>query len=250
MAIILNPAIPPQVWPVNQPVTIQLGVTSASTPAVTSWAALGLPTGLSISNAGKITGTTEDPGLYNVQVWGNGSGSSGNLTFQIGISGSIGVVPGGAIEVDFDVRTGAVSIPGTEPGAEGVLVYAKRGDQPLLAVGFAKDGVLQELNLVSCDIGIKRFETEALVAESTGVWYRVGSGDGSRYVISFPLPSTALDTTLGEEEAEAGTEAAYLAEIEASWNWWAPGADPESDDPTLVIRTSQTFQLKIARDWI
>jgi hypothetical protein len=253
MAIILNPEIPPLVFGVNQPVKVQLGVTSASSPAVTSWAALGLPTGLVISNSGKITGHTAEDGVHQVQVWGNASGNSGNITFNIGIDPRISsLVPGGAVEVDIDIRSGAVSIPGNTPGNTGAIGHAKRGDTIQFAVGIAKDKVLQELDLVALTVGVKRFETEPAIATSDGVFYRVGGADATRWITDLTLPATALDPSLSDVERERGTAADYLVEIQAVWNYWPPGTDPEDEDaePRVQRRTCQTFKLRIERDWL
>lgn len=253
MAFTINPEIPPQVWGVGQQVTIQIGMADGSTPSPTAFSATGLPIGLSISNAGKITGSTDDPGLYDCTITATGSGPvTDTITLQIGIANRIGdlSVPGGAIELDFDIRTGRVSVPGTTPGNTGAIIHAKSGDTPQFAIGFMKDSVLQELDLVTLATAVKRYDTEDVLNESDGVWYRYGSGDGTRFIIDCPLD--AVETSLSDDEDDSGTRADFLVEIQASWNFWPPGTDPEDPGATsrTIVRTSQTFLVRVERDWI
>jgi hypothetical protein len=253
MAFTINPEIPPQVWGVGEQVTIQIGMADGSTPSPTAFSATGLPIGLSISNAGKITGSTDDPGLYDCTITATGSGPvTDTITLQIGIANRIGdlSVPGGAIEVDFDIRTGRVSVPGTTPGSNGAIIHAKSGDTPQFAVGFLKDSVLQELDMVTLSTAVKRYDTEEVLNESDGVFFRVGAGDGTRYLIDVTLDG--VEASLSDEEDEKGTFADYLVEIQASWNFWPPGTDPEDPGATsrTIVRTSQTFLVRVERDWI
>lgn len=254
MAFTINPNLPPQVWAVGQAVTIQLGMEADSTPAPTGWTATGLPTGLSISSAGKITGTAEAPGLYDVVATATGSGPvTDELAFQIGISdGGRGVIPAGAVVVLFDLDSGAVTVPGVTPGATGAKLFAKRGDTIQFALAAVHAEIPAELDMISVDAALKRFEPEAILAESDGVFYPVGEGGGRFYVLDLPLPAAGLNAALSDEEDDAGTLADFLFEFALAWNYWPPGTDPEDPEaePRVIRRKCQTVKFRVERGWL
>lgn len=255
MPFAISPQIPPQVWQTGQRFALHLAMEEDSTPAPSAWAATGLPAGVSIDASGKISSAASVPGIYDIVVTATGDGPvSDSVAFQIGITDSAIGAPllRGAVKTDFDVPTGIVTIPGTKPGEGAEILFSKRGDTIQLAVGFVESGTLMPLDLVSLVAAAKVFEPEGIVAQSDGVWYQVGDYREPRYVIDLPFVPGALNSALGEEESDAGTEIALLAEIEAAWNWWPPGTDPQDPwaEPRLIRRTSQTFKLRLSRDWI
>lgn len=255
MPFVISPQIPPQVWQVGQTFALQLAMEEGSAPAPTAWTGTGLPAGVSISDSGKISGAASVPGVYDIVVTATAAGPvSDTVAFQIGITDSAIGVPllRGAVKTDFDVPTGMITVPGTKPGEGAEILFSKRGDTVQLAVGFVESGALMPLDLVALVAAAKVFEPEGVVAQSDGVWYQVGDYREPRYVIDLPFVPGALNGALSEQESDTGTEIILLVEIEAAWNWWPPGTDPEDEnaEPRQIRRTSQTFKLRLSRDWI
>lgn len=255
MPFVISPQIPPQVWQVGQIFALQLAMEEEMTPAPTAWTATGLPNGVAINASGKISGSATVPGVYDIVVTASGDGPvSDTVAFQIGITDSAIGAPllRGTVKTDLDVPTGVVTVPGTKPGEGAEILFSKRGDTIQLAIGFVESGTLMPLDLVSLVAAAKVFEPEGVVAQSDGVWYQVGDYREPRYIIDLPFVPGALNSALSEQESDSGTEIVLLAEIEAAWNWWPPGTDPEDEgaEPRLIRRTSQTFKLRLSRDWI
>ena len=258
MPFTIDTSIPPQVWNVGQLTNLQLNMATGSTPAPSGWSATGLPSGVTISSAGLVSGLGEIPGVYDVVVTATGSGPvTDTVAFQMGITDRAGEseTMGGAIEVDFDLRTGLISVPVVTPpdGLPPRILHAKRGDRVQLAVGFTKDGVLQDLDISTVTVAMKRYEPEGVLALSDGTANKIGQWESARWVIDVYLDPDDVSATLSDEEGDDGTSSPLLTEIQAVWDWYAPGVDPEDDPaptPTEVRRTSQTFGWLLERDWI
>lgn len=258
MAFTIDTSIPPQVWNVGQLTNLQLNMATGSTPAPSGWSATGLPDGVTISSAGLVSGIGEIPGVYDIVVTATGSGPvTDTVAFQMGLTDRAGENEsmGGAIEVDFDLRTGVVSVPGVTAteGTPPVILHAKRGDRVQLAVGFVKDGILQDIDISMITVAMKRYEPESVLALSDGTVDKIGQWESARWVIDVYLDPDDVGATLSDEEGDDGTSSRLLTEIQAVWDWYAPGVDPlgsPAPTPTEVRRTSKTFGWTLERDWI
>jgi len=262
MPFTINPALPPLVFGLGQSATVQLGMAADSTPAATGWSATGLPAGFTINSSGKIRGAATEAGVFDVVATATGTGPvSDTLAFQIGISDRAGydAILGGCIEVNMEMRSGYVYVVNTAPGlaengARGAILIGKRGDRLQIALGLEKDSGLQDLIVTDIVLAAKRSEPdlEPLVL-TDGTFWKTGAYEASRYIFEAPLTSALLDLALAEEEDEDGTFVDLLTEIQVVYQWYPPGVLPTADPaptPREIIRTSQEFYFRIARDWI
>lgn len=261
MPFTINPEIPPLVFGLGQTVSVQLNMEADSTPAATGWTATGLPTGMTISASGKIAGSATEAGVFNVVATATGTAVSDSVAFQLGINDRVGfdAVLGGAIEVNMEMRSGFVYVVNTAPGsaennARGAILIAKRGDVVQIALGLEKDGELQDMIVTDVILAAKRAEPDlAPTVLTNGLFWKSGAYEASRYLFEVPLSSEALDIVLAEEEDESGTFADFLTEIQVVYQWYPPGVNPTdvpTPTPREIIRTSQEFLFRIARDWI
>ena len=77
--------------------TLTATATDTQTGASFTWSATGLPTGLSVSSSGHITGTPTVAGTYNVTLTAtDGSGNSGSASFTWTVAGDVSVTNPGA----------------------------------------------------------------------------------------------------------------------------------------------------------
>ena len=217
---------------------------ASNTP--TSWAAAGLPTGMSINGTtGKISGAATEPGVYNISITAtNGDGTSAPLVVAMGIE-SVDFGEDASIELDFDLLTGKVTNPGqAESEEDPYVLYAKKGDTLLLSVGFTKGGYLQDLPVAQVNLGLKEFEPEGLLLLNDGLFIARGSYDTKRYVIAVYFDPEVLTPVLSNYEDDKSTHLDARAEIRVGMLHVMPG----DEDPSVLERSSVTFALRIARD--
>jgi len=81
----------------------------SATPSASSWSATGLPTNLSISNSGLISGTPTVAGDFRVSVTAMNSAGSGRATFTIHITLSLPVSAGLSMWLDASQITGVAN---------------------------------------------------------------------------------------------------------------------------------------------
>jgi hypothetical protein len=229
----------------------------------TSWAAAGLPAGLTIDGTtGLIScdGSTL-PGQYVITVTAtNGDGTSDPQTFFVGIEASTGsgLSPGGAdlgIDLSVDVLTRDVTLVTSQPAAAAptadsdndYVFFAKYGDTVILNIRFYKDGVRIDPLLSSLKFDLKELEPDGALI--TGNAYasapiKVGSGVTAVYQIAVEFTGDALGGALSNYEADAGTLFIALAEIE-----WKRAITFDGSSLTIV-QASQTFRVRVDRDLI
>ncbi len=220
----------------------------AATNAPTSWAAPGLPGGMTISSTGLISGTASAPGVYLVRVTAtNATGPSAALEVAMGIEDT-NFNDGIGIEVNIDLRSGSVSVPGITPsgtGASPASLYLKYNDKVFLDIGFLKGESLQTMDMVSITMNIREFDGETVLVQSDGLIQSIGTSDRPRYRIFVDLETTSLLTALGNYQGDFGTTFDAIAEIEWVVGYTEPGAlAPE------VIRSSKTFRIAIDKDLV
>ncbi|MGA0846325.1 MAG: Ig domain-containing protein [Luteolibacter sp.] len=214
----------------------------------TAWTANGLPPGMSIDNEGLISGAASAAGVYLVRVIAtNTDGSSAPLEVAIGIEDS-NFNDGIGIEVNIDLRSGAVSVPGITPTATNpsqAVMFLKHGDKVFLDVGFLKGEELQSMAVASIVMNIREFDGESVLVQSNGAIEIIGSSDRPRYRILVDLSTQELLNALSNYQGDYQTTFDAIAEIEWRVDYLEPGALADE-----VIRSSKTFRIAIDRDLV
>jgi hypothetical protein len=218
-----------------------------ATNSPTSWTASGLPSGMAISSSGLVSGAATAAGVYLVKVIAtNATGPSAPLEVAMGIEDS-NFNDGLGIEVNIDLRSGAVSVPGITPSSTGsqATLFLKHGDKVFLDLGFFKGEELQSMAMASAILNIREFDGETVLVQSNGGIENVGTTDRPRYRILVDLEQPELLDALGNYEDDYQTTFDAVAEIEWRVDYLEPGA--LSDE---VIRSSKTFRIAIDRDLV
>lgn len=219
----------------------------AATETPTSWAAVGLPTGVTINTTtGKISGAATEPGVYNVTLTAtNGSGASAPLFVAMGIEAS-DFAAAASILLNVDLATGIVTNPGVTSTGDTPAppLYLKRGDKVLINVGFFQGEFLQDIPIDQVDLAIKEFEPDALLLLSDGVFEKIGDYDTARYQFLVYLDPDDLTNVLSSYEDDASTHVDAVAEL----RWSIIHQRIGEADPSSLERSSQNFTLRLARD--
>ena len=219
---------------------------ASNTP--TSWAATGLPTGVTINTTtGLISGAATIPGVYVVSLTAsNATGPSTPHQIAIGIedgplNDSIG------IEINVDVRTGYVAASGqSQPDPDKAVLFAKRGDVLFLDVGFWRDDVLQDLPIADLKFQMREFDGETILVTSNGLIEDIGTSDAPRYRIAVDFSGPELDGVLGGYESDLRTGFLAIAELQ----WILMHGSPALPTSETATRSSQTFRVYVQRDLI
>ena len=219
-----------------------------ATNTPTSWTANGLPSGMSIDSSGLVSGAATAAGVYLVKVIAtNGDGPSAPLEVAMGIEDT-NFNDGIGIEVNIDLRSGAVSVPGITPsGSNGsqAVMFLKYGDKVFLDVGFLKGEELQTMAMASIVMNIREFDGETVLVQSNGGLEIIGTSDRPRYRILVNLNTPELLNALANYQADYQTTFDSIAEIEWRVDYLEPGALSSE-----VIRSSKTFRIAIDRDLV
>lgn len=219
-----------------------------ATNSPTSWTANGLPSGMSISSTGLVSGAATAAGVYLVKVIAsNGDGPSAPLEVAMGIEDT-NFNDGIGIEVNIDLRSGSVSVPGITPSASQAsqaVMFLKYGDKVFLDIGFLKGEELQTMAMASIVMNLREFDGETALVQSNGGIEIIGTSDRPRYRILVNLDTPELLNALGNYQADYQTTFDAIAEIEWRVDYLEPGA--LSDE---VIRSSKTFRIAIDRDLV
>ena len=220
-----------------------------ATNSPTSWSASGLPSGMTISNAGLVSGAATAAGVYLIKIIAtNATGPSAPLEVAMGIEDT-NFNDGVGIEVNIDLRSGAVSVPGITPtsgqNTSQAVMFLKYGDKVFLDVGFLKGEELQAMAMASIVMNIREFDGETVLVQSNGGLETIGTSDRSRYRILVDLDTPDLRNALGNYQGDYQTTFDAIAEIEWRVDYLEPGA--LSDE---IIRSSKTFRVAIDRDLV
>lgn len=219
-----------------------------ATNSPTSWTANGLPSGMAIGSSGLVSGAATTAGVYLVRVIAtNGDGPSTPLEVAMGIEDT-NFNDGIGIEVNIDLRSGAVSVPGITPSssqASQAVMFLKYGDKVFLDIGFLKGEELQTMAMASIVMNIREFDGESVLVQTNGGLEIIGTSDRPRYRILVNLDTPDLLNALANYQADYQTTFDAIAEIEWRVDYLEPGA--LSDE---VIRSSKTFRLAIDRDLV
>ena len=225
----------------------------AATNNPTLWSATGLPPGMTINPAtGLIQGAPLIQGVYDVTlIAANASGPSVPLVVPIGVE-SVPYEPDACIELDFDLDTGLVTRTRSSGSDKDAVLFGKRGDRFIIAVGLIKDAVLMDIPVVALSIGVKEFEPDPLIVLNDGIFKRSGDYETTRYKIVVDLnnPSIAggksLPGTLSDYEADTGTGFDGLGELQLV-HLYAPIEGVMMQNFT---RSSKNFTFRIERDLV
>jgi len=218
-----------------------------ATNTPTSWTANGLPSGMSISSAGLVSGAATAAGVYLVKVIAtNSTGPSLPLEVAMGIEDS-NYNDGLGIEVNIDLRSGAVAVPGITPSSTGsqAALFLKYGDKMFLDLGFFKGEALQSMAMSSAILNIREFDGETVLVQSNGSIENVGTNDKPRYRILVDLKQPNLLNALGNYAGDFQTTFDAVAEIEWRVDYLEPGALANE-----IVRSSKTFRIAIDRDLV
>jgi len=201
-----------------------------------------------ISSSGLINGAATAAGVYLIKVIAtNGDGPSAPLEVAMGIEDT-NFNDGIGIEVNIDLRSGAVSVPGITPSssqASQAVMFLKYGDKVFLDVGFLKGEELQTMAMASIVMNIREFEGETVLVQSNGGIEIIGTSDRPRYRILVDLDTPDLINALGNYQGDYQTTFDAIAEIEWRVDYLEPGALADE-----VIRSSKTFRIAIDRDLV
>ena len=218
-----------------------------ATNSPTSWTADGLPSGMSINSSGLVSGAAISAGVYLVKVIAsNATDPSAPLEVAMGIEDT-NFNDGIGIEVNIDLRSGAVSVPGITPSSQAsqTVMFLKYGDKVFLDIGFLKGTELQSLAMGSIIMNIREFDGETVLLQSNGGLEVIGTSDQPRYRILVDLDTPELFDALGNYQGDYQTTFDAIAEIEWRVDYLEPGA--LSDE---IIRSSKTFRVAIDRDLV
>lgn len=220
----------------------------AATNSPTAWVATGLPTGMTINSSGKISGAATYAGVYLVRVIAsNADGPSAALEIAIGIEDT-NFNDGIGIEVNIDLRSGAVFVPGVTPTGQEenpATLFLKYGDKVFLDIGFLKGEELQAMAIGLITLNIREYDGETILIQSNGAVEIIGTTDRPRYRILVDLDVEALANALGNYQGDYQTTFKAIAEIEWRVDYLEPGG--LSDE---VIRSSKTFRIAIDKDLV
>lgn len=218
-----------------------LSISATNTP--TSYAATPLPAGITIdTTTGAITGTPTAAGITTTSITAtNGDGASAAVSLVWNVQAS--PVGGGLwsdLELDFNLTTRVVTIPGvtTEDGEP--LFRVGRGDAFFLLVGATKYGVLQDLKpgseVLAVECALKELEPDAVITLAGGVPTKVGSNDTTRFRIAIELATDEWTGVLSDYEGDTKTSLYAPTEISITVD--------------LIRFTSLPFLVEVIRDQI
>lgn len=215
----------------------------------TSWAATGLPTGLSIvtsgAGLGTISGTPTAAGVSTVSVKAtNGSGDSTPMIFGIKVLDAPAATDDGLVLLDFDLQTGLVRNPGY--AATGAQAYAKNNDKIAFALGLVNGGVLRRLSLTNVAIVLRDTYDAPICTLFDDAPADPLDDAAPRYGVVCDLTAAEILASLGEHDddgAIGGTDFEMLAKAEITLTYDIA----EIAGVTSVPRTSMTFPFHLAK---
>jgi hypothetical protein len=227
----------------------------AATNTPTSWAAVGLPSGVSInSSTGKISGAATVAGVYVVTVSAtNADPATGTREFVLGIASEAAATVASAdvsCEWDFDVVTRQLSVLGdaessaAAPGIAQALAHWKKDDIFILRLRFRKNGVVVDPDPTALTLTLKELDPEPAIALSAAFERSVGTGESAYFDLLVDLSGAAVQAALSNYEEDAGTT--FLANVEIQME-----AEITFDSATETIRlSSRTGKVSLDKDQV
>lgn len=201
----------------------------------TSWAATGLPDGLSINaSTGKITGdlgALAVGGIYAITLSATNASGTGELVLLLPIYEAAEVSTDGMrIDFDVDLLTGAVSILGMpsdldfgpattekrDDGLKRAVLLVKSGDRFPVSFGLTRNGSLQDLDLTGLRMKSKEFSPDGELDLIDGGFTKDGTGNATRYLCDLYVSKQIFAAILSNYEEDSGTFVDLHSEIEFS----------------------------------
>ena len=132
------------------------------------------------------------------------------------------------IEIDVDLVTGAVAVVGVpeafpwgppdgsepEEGIKRAVLLVKKGDRFPVAIGFRRNGILQDLAIETLLCGIKEYEPERLFDLTDSNFEKIGSGNATRYKTTLDMTAAAWAALLSNYETDEGTYLDAFGEVQ------------------------------------
>lgn len=227
----------------------------AATNTPTSWAAVGLPTGVSInSSTGKISGSAATAGVYVVTVSAtNADPATGTREFVIGIASEAAATVASAdvsCEWDFDVVTRELSVlasadsSASTAGVVASLAHWKKDDIFLLRLRFRKNGVVVDPDPTALTLTLKELDPDPSIALSAAFERSVATGESAYFDLLVDLSGASVQAALSNYEEDAGTT--FLANVEIQME-----AEITFASATETIRlSSRTAKVSLDKDQV
>lgn len=211
-------------------VAVSLQMVASNSP--TSWAASGLPGGLSISSGGLISGTPTAEGVFPVTLTASNvdGDDSLELVFAVMDADTSGDSNNIAVDIRMDLVSGAITVLGIDEDylwgppideenqrAEGyrkAKMAVKKGDRFPALIGFTRNGELQDLDVSALSVAMREFATDAEIELTDGTFTKQGSGSTTLYEVVLDLQGDDFAAALSNYEQDNGTYLDGLAEIE------------------------------------
>lgn len=206
----------------------------SATGSPTSWSSSTLPPNTTFSTAtGQYVFSPEagDAGLYSVTLTATNASGSDEIVIIVPFYETVPEdLPEFAntitVGINVDIVTGAVSFIGAdgfefgpptenkrEEGYRKAVFLVKEGDRFPVAIGFTRDGVLQDLDLRT----LKAYASEFAPDEPNDLlesFTKVGEGDETRFYSTMAITESLWEGILSNYEEDQGTYVDTLAEIE------------------------------------
>jgi hypothetical protein len=130
-------------------------------------------------------------------------------------------------EMNVDVVTGAATFLGVEgvnwgpptaaqrdDGLARPVLLVKKGDRFPVAIGFTRNGLLQDLDLATLRLGSKEYVPESLLDLTDGSFEKLGSGRSTRYRVVLEVGEDVWRGVLSSYEDDTGTYVDSHAEVQ------------------------------------
>lgn len=94
------------------------------------------------------------------------------------------------------------------------VLLVKKGDRFPVAIGFTRNGILQDLDLATLKFGAKEFVPEGLLDLTDGSFEKLGSGRNTRYKVVVNVSDSLWNGPLSNYEDDYGTYLDAFCEVE------------------------------------
>lgn len=208
----------------------------------TGWSASSIPTGLSISSSGKITGTPTTPGFYQVAITAtNGSGSSVAVSIPMVVRAAP-ASDDGFVTLDFDLETGLVTHPTLK---EGPLLFARKNNKLGVALGLVRNGILQRMDLTNVRVTLRDHPIDKPTVEIYDAAPLAPSASAAlpRYRVALDFTGAAVKTMLSAHEGDK-VAGQFAGPAEITLTWTAP--DVDGSGTIELSRSCPSFGIHIA----
>lgn len=235
----------------------------AATNTPTSWTCTTLPSGLTFtSGTGKIAGSVAVPGVYDfILTASNADGASQPVGFCFAIEASGGSA-GTDLDLEYDLGTRQVSLPGATPvaaigspeatGAASLvpLFRARLLDEMIASVRLTKNGVTVEPATVTALTFGATDESGDAVLVTSGTIHKSGTGDAARYRVPISFTTDAVKGDVGNSLVKATDGTLVKERLLALCDLKLVFTNPDSGTvgPASIRIGSDTFVVELSRN--